>query len=377
MGAYFDYNATSPLRPGALAEMAGILSAVAGNPSSPHRHGAEARYHVERSRRRIAKALHCPPETIIFTSGGSESINLALRGGIPFPCPEHSAIVITATEHKAVRDTARDLAARQGTAVHVVPVDGAGSFRERELLAVLDGRTMLVSLIHGNNETGVLNPVEELIPAIRHRAPRALVHVDAVQCLGRIPLDLDRLGADLVSFSAHKAGGPKGVGFLYRRPGVVLSPFITGGPQEEGVRAGTENVAGIVGMAAAVEASIAGLGEEAERLRRLRDHLAERLRGDIPGIGILTPLKQSLPNTLAVLLPGRDAREMLRALDDAGFSCSSGSACNSSGGEPSHVLLAMGLDDGAARSVLRFSLGFETSRGQAEALAEAVAAIVK
>lgn len=377
VGGYFDYNATSPLRPEALKEMRGALEEAFANPSSPHGPGAVARYAVERSRRRLARALQCRPGDLVFTSGGTESINLALRGALHGRQGPESAIAATAVDHKAVLATARDLAGRHDIPLILLPVDVHGCVREETLPGLLHDGVRLVSLIYGNNETGLLQPLDRLVPIVRQLAPRAVVHVDAVQCLGRIPLDLPALGADLVSFAGHKVGGPKGTGLLYRREGVELAPLLAGGPQEEGLRAGTENVPAIVGFAAAVEAAASKMEEEALRLGLLRRRLSARLAEYLPRCRVLTGEAGCLPNTLAVHFPDCDARAMVRALDEAGFACSSGSACNSSGGEPSHVLLAMGMREDHARCVLRFSMGWGTREEDVVELAGSLPRVVE
>jgi cysteine desulfurase len=283
-------------------------------------------------------------------------------------------LVITAVEHPSVREPARALAAEGGLALTELPVDGRGRLDLAAAQAALDGDTLLLSVIAANNETGVLSPVAE-VAALARRAG-ALVHVDASQALGRVAVDVAAWGADLVTVSSHKLGGPRGVGALWVRRGLALAPLVRGGPQERGRRAGTPDVAAAAGFGAACEAATACLSDESARLGALRDGLWRLLARDVPGALRLGDPEACLPNTLSVAFEGAHGETLLMALDLAGLSVSSGSACTAGSLAPSHVLLAMGLSPALAGSALRVSLGHATTAAEVAALAAALPPIV-
>ena len=339
---YMDYNASAPIRPEAAAAMNAAL-ALGGNPSSVHAHGRRARRAVEDAREQVAAAIGAAAPAVVFTSGATEANGLALLGS------GRERILISAIEHDSVRAAA--------PAAEIVPVTSAGLVDLDALATMLDSdrRPALVSLMLANNETGVLQPVAEAA-RIAH-AHGALLHCDAVQAVGRVPVDVNSLGVDLLSLSAHKLGGPAGVGALYRREGVALAPQFRGGGQERGQRAGTENLAGIAGFAVAAEMAVREL-DKAPRLADLRDTLERRIAVASRGAVLFGVGAARLPNTVCVALSGISAETQVMALDLDGISVSAGSACSSGKLKPSAVLLAMGVAPDLARSAIRVSLGW-------------------
>jgi cysteine desulfurase len=362
---YLDHNATTPLRPEVRQAWLEALDEVRGNPSSVHRSGRLARARLDQARERAAAALRIDEDEVVFTSGGTESNNLALRGVLA-AAGAGAGLVTSAVEHASVLGPARELL-RRGHPVRFVGVDGQGLSDAAQVVAAAGPGTALVSIQAANNEVGTLAPLAEIgeglarLPAGR---PRPWLHSDAVQALGRIPLELRAWGVDLASFSAHKLGGPVGVGLMYRRKGVPLEPILAGGEQEGGLRPGTESVAAIVAAVRAVELAVAEQATYAGRLRELERSLFTALEAAVPGLRLLGPALGSarrLPGTLNVLLPGVEGRVLVTRLDLAGLEASAGSACASGSLEPSHVLRAMGLDDESARAGLRLSLGRTTT----------------
>jgi cysteine desulfurase len=333
-----------------------------GNPSASHASGRRARAAVDEAREQVAAALGVPEEWVIFTSGGTESNNTALRGVLE--CTG-GGLAIGATEHSSIGGPAERLAAR-GHELWTLPVDDCGRVVLADLERVLEApRCRLLSLMMANNEVGSLAPMESISERLARLGGRGPIwHSDGVQALGKIPLNLRAWGVDLVSFSAHKVGGPQGVGFLIRRPGVPLAPLMLGGGQETGARSGTENVPGIVAGALALELAVAEQASFAERVRTLATRLWEGLKQVDPAARLIGPAvddPERLPNTLNVLFDSIDGRSLVARLDLEGVEASLGSACSSGAIEPSHVLLAMGYDEEAARAGLRLSLGHDTS----------------
>ncbi|UCC82496.1 MAG: cysteine desulfurase [Gemmatimonadota bacterium] len=355
---YLDYSATTPLRPEAARAMAHYLDDEFGNPSSVHSYGRDARLAVEEARRQTLAALGAGDGRLVYTGSGSEADCLAVIGFArrhPGGCVIRSSI-----EHKAVIESTKVLASG-GYDVRVAPVKADGTVDLERLVGLLpdDGRPTLVSVMWANNETGVIQPLKALAELCRDRG--ATFHSDAVQALGKIPLEVDAVGVDLVAFSAHKLGGPKGVGALYVSGAVELEPIVYGGGQESGLRSGTENVAGIVGFAAAVAASISELEPETERLSALRDRLSVGLHKTLPGIVVNGgDALQRLPNVLNISVPNIDLEGVLTALDLEGICVSSGSACSTGSVEPSHVIAAMGREGELASNAIRLSLGWGT-----------------
>ena len=370
---YLDHAATTPLRPEARAAMEPFLSADGfGNPSSLHREGQAARRALDTARDTLAQALGCAFAEVTFTSGGTESDNAALLG-VLLAQGRGSHLVTTEIEHEAVRETARFLQTL-GFGVTFVPVDREGRVSPAAVAEAMTDNTALISIMHANNEVGTIQPLRE-IAAIAH-ARGALLHTDAVQTFGQLPVHVGALGVDLLTVSAHKIYGPKGAGALYVRAGVAMQPWLHGGGQERERRAGTENVAAVAGFGEAVRLLLPEREAESARLAALRDGLLADLRRRIPGLVLNGPPTERLPNHLSVAFPGLDAETLLLALDRAGIAASSGSACTSGSIEPSHVLQAMDLPDAVVRSTVRLTLGRGTDSYQLNRTADILAGIV-
>lgn len=370
MPVYFDHNATTPLDPRVLEAMLPYLTGPYANASSLHRQGRAARDAVERARDQLAQALNCQPGEIVWTSGGTEANNLAIKGGTSGLAP--TRVLYGATEHPAVMEAAESLRAG-GWVVESIAVDGSGivdwaAYEQQLARAPL----RLVSLMRVNNETGVLQDVAQAAALARARG--AVFHVDAVQALGKIPLDFVATGADLMSVASHKLYGPKGAGALVRRRDVDLGALHHGGPQERGLRGGTENVAAIVGFGAAVELAMQLLDERTRHVAALRERLESGLRA-MPGLRIFGDGVPRVANTLQFCVPGFEGEALLMQLDRKGFAVSSGSACASGKGQPSHVLLAMGVPRDVAFGAIRVSLGQASTLDETERFLAALAAL--
>jgi cysteine desulfurase len=350
---YLDYNATTPMLPEVVDAMLPFLREHFGNPSSNHHYGRVARDAVERARVEVAALLNCDVEEIIFTSGGTEANNLAILGTVN---GDRRGIVTSIVEHPAVAQTVASLERR---AFHVtrLGVDAMGQVSVRDLENAIDETTALVTLMHANNETGVLQPIQSAASAA-HRVS-ALMHTDAAQAVGKVPVDVRALDVDLLSVVGHKLYAPKGVGALYVRRGVALEPVSRGGDHERGIRPGTENVASIVGLGAACVIARRDLEHESARVRRLRDRLWARLSGSIPGLALTGHATERLPNTLSVRFPDVSALALLAQAE--GIAASTGSACHAGSEKPSAVLLAMGIAPEQALGAVRLSLGRETT----------------
>ena len=371
---YFDHNATSPLRPEARAELERGLDADLGNPSSVHASGRRARMVIDEARERVAAALGVAEGEVVFTGGGTEAIGLALRGAAARLEPGR-AMATSAIEHAAVLETLRGLRDARGLELLELGVDAAGSIDPDAVArACADARVGLLSVAIANNEIGVVQDLAALREALAERGAAPIVHTDAVQALGRIPIDLAGWGADLATFSAHKVGGPTGVGVLVARGGAI-EPGADGGGQEMGFRAGTENTAAIAAAAVAIELAVLEQPAYAARTRGLTEALWAGIHAELPDARLLGPpiedAARRLPNTANVLTDeGGDL--LLARLDLEGVEASAGSACASGSIEPSHVLLALGLDEGGARRGLRLSLGRTTEADAVEQLVDIV-----
>ena len=353
---YLDWNATTPLRPEARAAMVAAFDLV-GNPSSVHAEGREARRLVEDARAALATAVGAVPRNVVFTSAGTEANALALSPGLRGPSGGPvERLLISAVEHASVLAGGRF----PGGAIGPIQVTRSGVVDLEHLKAQLkDGPPALVSIMAANNETGALQPVAEAARIVHETG--GLLHVDAIQALGKIPFDIKAIGADLATFSAHKIGGPKGVGALIVAEGIAgLTPVLRGGGQEQNRRAGTENVAGIAGFGAAVKAALLALQEDAEHMATLRNHLENGIRG-IAGATIFSEAVERLPNTVLFTAPGLKAETAVIGFDLEGVAISSGSACSSGKVQPSHVLSAMGFDPAVAQGAVRLSLGWSTA----------------
>jgi cysteine desulfurase len=370
MRAYLDYNATAPLRAEVRARMVEALD-IYGNPSSVHAEGRAARASIEGARAKVAALAGARPEEVIFTSGGSEANALALaaQGGSAWHC------YLSAIEHPSVLAGGRFY--RESTTRLPVTRDGVIDLEalKRELAKHQPGGWRpFVSLMAANNETGAIQPVAEAAEIV-HQAGGVL-HSDAVQLAGKLPLNVDALGADMLSLSAHKLGGPKGVGALIVRDGVAVEPLIKGGGQERRKRAGTENVAGIVGFGVAAELALAEVEKAAARAKR-RDEMEARARELVPDTVVLSERVARLPNTSLIAVPGIKAETLVIGLDLAGFAVSAGSACSSGKVEASHVLAAMGVAPDVSEGAIRVSLGFATSNADINAFLDAWSGLIR
>ena len=359
---YLDHNATTPVADAVLEAMLPYLGRQYGNPSSRHTLGREARAALDRAREQVAALVNAQPSQIVFTSGATEANNLALKGW----CRDRadSILAVGATEHPSVLATAMRLR-RQGAGVSLLPVDARGKIDEKALEVTLEQGAGLVSVMLANNETGVIQDVQAITE--RAHAHGVLVHTDAAQAAGKIEVDFDACGVDMMSLSAHKLCGPKGAGALVVARSVDLEPLLHGGGQERGMRAGTENVAAIVGFGMAAERALQGLHETRDRMQALRDYLETGL-SRLAGIEIFAADAPRLPNTVYMALPGVDGETAVMLLDQDGIAVSSGSSCSSGDTEPSHVLLAMGVDPERARCAVRISLGSDNTRADIDAL---------
>lgn len=360
---YLDHNATTPLRREVLDAMLPYLEGSVGNASSAHASGRTARAAVEDARRTIAAAIGAQPSEIVFTSGGTEANNLAVFGAVPEPRGAH--LVASPIEHASVLAPLRELE-RRAAQVTWLPVDGDGRVQAAAVAAALRPETVLVSVGWANNEIGTIQPIAEIAAVCRRRG--VVLHVDAVQALGKLAIDVGEV--DLCTLSAHKLGGPVGVGALVVRRGVTLRPLCFGGEQERRRRPGTENVAGVVGFAAAMRRPVEVDSSE------LRERLWKSV-APIPGVHRNSPSTGCLPNTLNVGFDGVRGEALVAALDLEGVAVSVGSACAAGSGEPSHVLLAIGHDEMAARGGVRFSLGADTTAEDVDTAAVAVRRVVQ
>ena len=363
---YFDYAATTPLCPQALEAMTRALAHF-GNPSSRYAYGRDAAQSVKVCRETVAKALGCAPGEVSFTSCGTEADNWAIRKGAELGRRRGRHIVTTAVEHAAVLETCRDLE-RQGYEVTYLSPDREGRITVDQVRDALRPDTALVSMMLVNNETGVVLPVADCVKAVKAFDPAILFHCDAVQGFLKLAHTPVSTGADLITVSGHKVGGPKGVGALYIRKGVRLAPLLTGGGQEEGLRSGTEATAQIAGFAAACQAVMADLGRP-ERTAAVKAYTLERLTQAVPKLEVISP--GDAPHICAVTLPGYPSEVLVRVLGDQGICISSGSACHR--GKPSHVFAAMGLPKPWLSGALRLSFSPDTTRAEADRLAEALA----
>lgn len=368
--AYLDHNATTPVRPAALEAMLPYFRQQYGNASSRHEYGRAARRAIDEARQRVAHAVGAHPTEVIFTSGGSEANNLFIKGAAA--CLKPGTVAISAIEHPCVREPAKALR-RQGWRLREIAVDADCRVASADFSAALAEKPGLISVMLANNETGALQDVAAL--AARAAPAGGWFHSDAVQALGKIPLDfrsLNAAGVHALTLSAHKLGGPKGVGALVVDKRVELAPLIAGGGHERGLRSGTENVPAIVGFGVAAGAAVVELAAAARRLRGLRDELEGGLAAQ--GARVFAAAAERLPNTVYFSLPGLDGETLVAKLDRAGYDVASGAACSSANPEPSHVLLAMGVEPGLARGAVRASLGAETTSAEVSGFLRALAA---
>jgi cysteine desulfurase len=353
---YLDFNATTPVEPTVLDAMLPYFSENFANASSIHTPGQRARAAVETAREQVAALIGARPQEIVFTSGGTESDNHAIFGIASSTSLPH--IITTAIEHEAVLNTCQALE-KQGVAVTYLPVNRDGLIDLDELRTAIRPETILVTIMHANNELGTIQPLEEIGRIAAEKD--IFFHTDAVQSVGKTPIDVNKVQLDLLSLSAHKIYGPKGIGALYIRGGTRVRQLLYGGHHQRGFRPGTENVAGIVGLGKAAELARTSLSVDALRVSKLRDELEQGLLQRIPDSRINAANAQRTPNTTNILFPGIEGEALLIALDLKGLAVSTGAACSSGAVEPSHVLTAIGLPAEDARASLRFSLGCHTS----------------
>jgi cysteine desulfurase len=371
---YLDYASTTPVHPHVVDAMLPYLRQEFGNPSSLHPLGRRAAGAIERARAQVARALGSAPDEVVWTSGGSESDNLALQG-VARAFPRRRHLVTTTIEHSAVLGAARDLAERLGIEVTYVPVGADGVVDPDAVASAIRRDTCLVSVMLANNEIGTIQPIAEIARLARVRG--VLMHSDAVQAAGLLDVDVDRLGVDLLSLSGHKFYAPKGVGILYVRRGTPLAPMILGGSQEKGRRAGTENVAAIVGCGAAIELVERHRAATVERLTRLRDRLLDGIERSVPGAIVNGDRRRRLPGNVNVCFGDVQGEAILLELEQDGVYASSGSACHAGSQEPSHVLLAIGRTRDLAHTAVRFTLGAPTTEAEIDRALELVPAAVE
>jgi cysteine desulfurase len=369
---YLDHNATTPLRPEVLNAMLPYLGKQFGNASSYYRLGREAKNSLEQSRAIIARCIGAQPAEIIFTSGGTESDNLALRGAAHALRKKGDHIITSAIEHHAVLRTCEDLQ-RDGFAVTRVPVDSTGRVNPDDIRRRISSRTVLISLMQVNNETGVIQPVAEAGKIAREAG--VLFHADAVQAAGKLPVNVEALSVDLLSLSAHKIHGPKGIGALYLRPGTALMPGITGGHHEHNLRAGTENIAAIAGFAKALSLAAEQMETTVHRIAALRERLESQVVSRIADVQINGSGAPRVCNTSNMSFGSIDGESILLHLDLRGICASTGSACTTGIPEPSHVLTAMGVPATSAQGSIRFSLSRENTEQEIDTVVSALAEI--
>ncbi len=371
---YLDHAATTPLDPQVLEKMLPYLTEYFGNPSSIHSFGRDTRKAVEDARAIVAKEIGADgPQEIIFTGGGSESDNLAIKGVALANRERGSHIITTAIEHHAVYDTTHFLE-KEGFKVTYLPVDADGLVNVNDLINRLTDQTILVSIMHANNEVGTIQPIAEIGRILRER--KILFHTDAVQSVGSIPVNVKELSVDMLSMAAHKFYGPKGVGALYVRKGVKLAPVIHGGAQERNRRAGTENVAGIVGLAKALQLANEHLAENQPRITELRDYLIDKVLEKFEHVRLNGHRTQRLPGNVNFSFEFIEGESLLLNLDLKGIAASSGSACTSGSLEPSHVLLGMGICHEIAHGSLRLTIGKSNTKEEIDYVLEVLPEIV-
>jgi cysteine desulfurase len=372
---YFDYNATTPLAPDVIEAVARASRDTFGNASSVHHFGQQAKAALDDARSELATLIHGDPSEIVFTSGGTEADNMAIRGAAEAIEPTgRRHLIASAIEHEAVLNTLKALA-RRGWRTTLLPVDDSGIVAPDRLREALADDTAVVSIMHANNEIGTIQPIAELAQLAHARG--ALLHTDAVQSVGKIPVDVRALGADLLSLSAHKFNGPKGAGALWIKRGTRLLPTVTGGKHERNRRAGTENVPAIAGLGVAARLAGAKLGAEAARVAALRDRLEDGILRGVPGTAVNGARGSRVPNTSNISFDRVEAESLLIALDLEGIAVSTGSACSSGTLEPSHVLRAMGLSTHRTQNSLRFSLGMFSTEAEVDRVVEVLPRLVE
>ncbi len=375
MRVYFDHNATTPVDPAVAARMTQVLTDDFGNPSSIHHFGQKAKAVLDEARSAVADLIRAEASEVVFTSGGTEADNFAIRGVAEALEPTgRRHLIATAIEHEAVLNTFKALA-RRGWTTTLLPVDATGVVDPAALAAAMTDKTALVTVMHANNEIGTIQPIAELAAIARSRG--ALFHTDAVQSLGKIPVDVRALGIDLLSLSAHKFNGPKGAGALWIKRGTRVSAILTGGKHERNRRAGTENVPAIAGLGAAAALAGRKMASEGARLAALRDRLEEGVLARVSRTAVNGQRDRRVPNTTNISFDGTEAESLLIALDLEGVAVSTGSACSSGTLEPSHVLRAMGLPTHRTQNSIRLSLGAGNTAEQVDYFLEKLPRLVE
>ena len=375
MRIYFDHNATTPVDPVVAEAVARVMTDTFGNASSVHHFGQQAKAVLDEARSAVAALIAAEPSEIVFTSGGTEADNFALRGVAEALEPTgRRHLIASSIEHEAVLVTLRALA-RRGWRTTLLSVDQSGIVKPEALAEALTDDTAIVSVMHANNEIGTIQPITELARIAHGRG--ALFHTDAVQSVGKIPVDVRALGVDLLSLSAHKFNGPKGVGALWIKRGARVTSVMTGGKHERNRRAGTENVAGIAGLGAAAQLAARKAATEGARLGSLRDRLEENILASVPGTAINGVREPRVPNTTNISFDAVEAESLLIALDLEGVAVSTGSACSSGTLEPSHVLRAMGLPSPRTQNSIRMSLGAGNTEAEVDFVVSKLPGIVE
>jgi len=372
---YLDHNATTPLRPKVLEAMMPYLEEIHGNPSSVHAFGRIARKGIEEAREKVAALIGAKnPQEIVFTGGGTESDNFAVKGAVEYSRSKGNHIITSSLEHHAVLNVCKFLE-KSGVKVTYLPVDKQGIVDIETLKESITSKTVLISIMWANNEVGTIEPIEEIAAIAKEN--KILFHTDAVQAAGKISIDVEKLGIGLLSISAHKIYGPKGVGALYIRKGTKVTPLILGGHHERNRRAGTENTTGIVGFGEAARIAKKELPRESSYLRGLRDYLLDGITDKIKEIHLNGHPKKRLPSTLNVTFKYLEGESIILNLDLEGIGVSTGSACTSGSLEPSHVLAAMGLDPVDAQGSVRFSLGHDNTKEDMDYVLEVLPPIIE
>jgi cysteine desulfurase len=363
MRIYLDYNATTPIEPVVLEAMLPFLRAEFGNPSSAYALGRRAAEAIERARGEVAGLIGARPEEIVFTGGATEATNLAIRGAVG-KNHQRGGVVTTSIEHPAT-EACCNLLERSGHRVHRVPVGANGIVAPTRIAGVLEDSTAIITIIHAQNEIGTIQPVGDISRlAKRHGGPGILVHTDAAQSVGKIPVDVKALAVDFLTIAGHKLYAPKGVGALFVRKDIDIGPLVVGAGQEHGLRPGTENVASIVGLGAACALAAQTLAQFAGQMRKLSGQLLARLQAEVPGLRLVGDAEQRLPNTLNVLFPGASGRTVLEHCPD--LMASTGSACHAESEEPSSILRAVGIRRELALGAVRLSLGRASTADEVE-----------
>ena len=371
---YLDHNATTPIRPEVLQAMMPYLGGEYGNASSIHTYGQNARGAVEQARAQVARLVAAQDAEIIFTSGGTESNNYAILGAVGAAPGKAKHVITSAIEHVAALDPSRALA-QQGIELTILPVNRDGLVNPEDVRGAIRPETVLITLMLANNEIGTIEPIAEIGKIAREKG--IVFHTDAVQAAGKIPVDVKKLGVDLLSISAHKFGGPKGVGALYVRKGTHLAPLLYGGHSERDRRPGTEDVAAIAGRGKAAELAQTEMSQEIERICGLRDRLERGLLERVPRAWVNGACAPRVPNTANLTFPFIEGESMVIALDLKGIACSTGAACSSGALEPSHVLLALGLAPEDAKATLRLSLGHQTTEEEIDVALETIPPVIE